>query len=66
MTVGERLRALRIQRGLTQQELAAQLKIDRSTLCKYETGYSEPKLDILRKVSKLFGVDYNYLLEDDV
>lgn len=62
-TVGDKIKKLRLQVGLTQVELAEKLDVDRSTLCKYETGYSEPKLDTLRKISNFFGVDYNYLLD---
>lgn len=62
MTVGDKLRELRLKRGLTQQQLSEQILIDRSSICKYETGFSEPTLDSLRKISRYFDVDYNYLL----
>lgn len=48
--------------GLTQQQVADQLYLSRSTYTKYETGVSEPSLSILRKITDLFQVDYNTLL----
>lgn len=48
--------------GLTQQQVADQLYLSRSTYTKYETGVSEPSLSILRKIIDLFQVDYNTLL----
>lgn len=62
MSVGDKLKKLRLKKELTQCQLAEILQIDRSTICKYEKGYCEPTLDSLRKFSRYFGVDYNYLL----
>lgn len=59
---GIRLKELRLSRGLSQAELAAQLHLSSTTINRYEHGLREPSLDSLRAVAEFFGVDYNYLL----
>ena len=41
MTIGERLTELRKSRGLSQEELAAQLTLTRQTISKWELGVSQ-------------------------
>ena len=54
---GKRLRALRTERGLTQEELARQLGVSKSALCMYERGEREPRRETLLAIARLFGVD---------
>lgn len=58
----ERLRALRKERGMTLQQLAAQFKMSHSTLSKYETGSRKPDMDMLKKLSDFFGVSVDYMM----
>ena len=58
-SVGLRMRYYRIQCGLTQQQVADALKINRTTYTKYETGVSEPSHELLGKIVKMFGIDYD-------
>ena len=44
--IGERIRSLRKENALTQDELAAQLHVTRQTVSNYENGKSEPDLDM--------------------
>ena len=53
---------LRQEKGLTQQEVADYLKIDRSNYSKYEHGKLEINIDMLRNLSKLYGVPTDYIL----
>lgn len=62
-SVGLRMRYYRIQCGLTQQQVADALKINRTTYTKYETGVSEPSHELLGKIVKMFGIDYNSILD---
>ena len=62
MTVGEKIRDLRHQRGLTQADVAERLNIDRTTYSKYETNHIEPSITILAKLTLIYNVDYNCLL----
>lgn len=57
-----RLRQLRGERQLTQQELADALGISKSSVNMYERGEREPGLDLLEKIAGFFGVDVDDLL----
>ena len=56
MNFGEILRNLRIQRGITQQKLAEDMKISQSAITAYETGRNEPNFATIEKFAKYFGV----------
>ena len=53
---------LRIQSGLTQQEMADKLKISRSSIGMYENGEREPSFELLENIADYFNVDMNYLI----
>lgn len=56
MNFGTNLRNLRIQRGLTQQKLADDLKISQASVTAYEVGVREPSFEIVRKFADYFHV----------
>ncbi len=58
----DRLKLSRAAKGLTQQEVAAALKIDKSTYCGYETGKRKPDVDRLRELSLILEVTADYLI----
>ncbi|MGT2624846.1 helix-turn-helix domain-containing protein [Streptococcus pluranimalium] len=62
MEFNDRLKELRIQKKLTQQELADLLKVNRVTYRNYETGTNEPKFRTLLELGKIFNVTTDYLL----
>ena len=47
---------LRKEKGLSQQQVASVLKLDRSNYSKYERGKLEVSIFMLRELSKLYGV----------
>ena len=53
---------LRKEKGLSQQQVADFLKIDRSNYSKYERGKLEVNITMLRELSKLYGVSTDYIL----
>lgn len=57
------LRAIRRKSLLTQRQVADKLGIHCTTYTKYETGNSEPSLDVLVKLADMFDVTTDYLLE---
>ena len=63
MTLGERLAQLRTQAGLSQDDLAERLDVSRQSVSKWETGASVPGLDNLVKLSRLFGVPLDELVQ---
>lgn len=62
---GLRLKALRKQAGLTQQQLATQLGITKSVVSFYELQERSPSPDVLVKLSQIFHVSTDYLLGID-
>lgn len=56
------LKTLRNSHGLTQGELAKQLKMSRSTIGMYESGAREPDFETLELIADYFNVDIDYLL----
>lgn len=66
MTFGEKFKAERGRLGLTQQELANHLGLNRRMITRYENGLSFPRTrDAYKKIADFFGVDVNYLLSED-
>ncbi len=57
-----RLKLLRTQAKLSQQELADALKISKSSVNMYERGEREPGLETIEAIADHFNVDLNYLL----
>lgn len=64
MLLGEKLRKLRKARGLSQEQLANQLKVSRQSISKWEVGESTPDPDNLVALSDYYGVSLDYLLRD--
>lgn len=62
MTYGDIIQDLRMSKGLSQQELADELKIGRSTLANYEQSKREPNYETLEKISRYFKVSVDYIL----
>lgn len=59
-----KMKIQRVQCGLTQQEIANRLGIDRTTYTKYETGKSEPSFDTLQKIAELLQIPVTELLQE--
>ena len=62
MMIGERLRELRKDRGLTQEQLAKELYINFRTYSGYEREESEASDDVKIKIAQYFNVSLDYLL----
>ena len=60
--LGVNLSKYRHLAGLTQQQVADMLNLNRSTYTKYETGVSEPSIEILKRIADILSIDYNSLL----
>lgn len=56
------IKRLRIERGITQEQLASMLKVSRSTIGMYETGSREPDFETCEAIADIFNVDMDYLL----
>lgn len=63
MKLGDKIKLLRKSKGISQEALAALLKVNRNYLSRVETGKSEPTATILKQIAEIFNIDLNSLLE---
>lgn len=66
MSLGERLKELRKQRELTQQELAQQIGCSHQTISKYENDENMEKIKVISRLSDFFGVSTDQLIKGTV
>ncbi len=52
------IRFFRRNSGLTQEDMARNLNVDRSLISKYENGLVQPNIAMLIKMSELFQIDF--------
>lgn len=64
-TFGERLRSLRVQRGLTQKEFGKWFQLSESAIGMYERDQREPSLELVRRMADYFEVSIDYILGRD-
>ena len=61
--MAKRLKALRLERGMTQAALAKQAGISRMHVIRIETARQEPTLGVMKRLAKALGVPVTALLE---
>lgn len=59
--LGQKIRDLRLERGLTLQDMSKATSVARSTLSKIENGIMSPTFDILQKLAMGFSLDIGTL-----
>ncbi len=64
--ISKYLQLLRKKHNFTQDELAKRLDISRQAVSKWETGTAIPDLEVLLKISKLYGITINDILEPNI
>lgn len=65
MTIGENIRKIRIDKGLTQRDLAAKLQITQQSIAQYENGKRIPKIYTVRKIADALQVNVNEIITDN-
>ena len=60
--LGQRIYELRLGLGLNQVELAKRLNVAKQTVSNWENENIQPSIEMLVRLSKLFGVTTDYLL----
>lgn len=69
MSIGNKIANLRREHKLTQKELAEKLHVSDKVISRWETGASLPDVEMMKKISQVFGVTiaelYDALDEDD-
>lgn len=63
MSFSNKLRELRIEKGISQEDLGKLLKMTKSAVSMYERGKREPSFETLTRFSKFFNVDMNTLMD---
>lgn len=63
---GMRLITLRLEKNITQKELADTLEIDKSLISQYEGEVSKPPYDTVQRIADFFGVSVEYLTDNPV
>lgn len=62
----ERILNLRKEYDLTQSELGKQLGVSNRAVSKWENGISNPQIEIIYKMCKMYGKDLDYFFENSV
>lgn len=63
--VGEKFKKIREESGLTQGQIADYLKVNQSYISRYEKNERQLSVDLLEKLSNLFGCSIEYFTSDD-
>jgi transcriptional regulator with XRE-family HTH domain len=63
--IGKNLKQLRDFNKFSQEQVSDFLGIKRSTYSNYESGEREAPLDVLEKISHLYGCDLHVLFEEN-
>jgi len=65
MTFAEKLKSTRMQAGISQERISAELGVTKRTIINYENGQTFPPVDMLPKIAKLFGVTIESLIAEE-
>lgn len=64
MNISLKIKQLREEKKLSQDDFAQQIGVKRTTVGMIETGKQMPTIETLTNIVNIFGVDFNYLLDD--
>lgn len=62
---GEKIKELRTNRGMTQQEMGNMLEVSKQSVSNWENGNIMPSIELLVRISDLFQVSTDYILDRD-
>ena len=62
VNMGDKLKSLRIEKKLTQKQVADRIGLAISAVSSYESGSRYPSYDVLVKLARMFHVSTDYLL----
>lgn len=65
MGMKQRIREIRTERGISQEDLAELVNVSRQTVSKWENGTVSPSADNLSQLSRALGVPVDALLHED-
>ena len=62
---GDRLKAIRLEKHMSQEEFASLLGTSKQVISRYETNQRTPKITVANKYASILNIPLNALLEDD-
>lgn len=66
MSIGSRIKDARINKEMTQEDLASKLGVTKGAIANYENGVSIPKSEVLLKLFVILECDPNYIYQDEI
>lgn len=66
MPTGEKIRTIRLKKGISQKQLAKLLNTSQQNLAQYESGKRNPKIETLHKIAHALDVPVTELVESNV
>lgn len=63
---GEKLKAIRIERKMSQEQLAELLGTSKQVISRYETNQRTPKITVAQEYAEKLNVERSYLIDDTV
>ena len=66
MEIGNRIRTMRMQLNLSQEELAEKIYVSRQTISNWENDKSYPDINSLLRLSEVFALSLDHLIKGDV
>ena len=63
-SLGQKIKGLREDRDMTQDELGKCIGVSRQSICSFESDVNEPKIQYLIELSKIFEVSIDYLVDN--
>ena len=65
MGLAENIKKFRTDADLTQAKLAELVGVTRATVTQWETGWSQPRMGAVEKLSEVLGISMSELVDDD-
>lgn len=62
MTFGQKIKKLRLEKKMTQSELAEQLFVTRQAITNYERDANMPSIEVIKSMAVIFEVELSYLI----
>lgn len=62
MDIGENIKKIRIEKGISRKSLSEDLNVSESTISRYENGKRKPSIETLNKIADVLGVTINDLV----
>ena len=66
MEISKRIKTLREEHNLTQEELAKELNISRNAISNYENGVRTPDLNVIRDICEFFNVTLDSFFKEEL